>query len=41
MNCRPWEALMLGKFMKDCLLWGGPHAGEEEECEEEGVAEVG
>ncbi|GAB0183654.1 hypothetical protein GRJ2_000830700 [Grus japonensis] len=28
------EGLTLEKPMEDCLLWQGPHAGAEEECEE-------
>ena len=28
------------QFMKDSILWEGPHAGKEEECEEEGAAET-
>lgn len=27
-------------FLKDCMLWQGPHAVAGEECEEEGEAEV-
>jgi len=36
----PWEVLTLEKFMEDCLLWDGPHAGAAEECEEEVAAET-
>jgi len=31
---------MLEKFVEDCLLCVGPHAGAGEDCEEEGVAET-
>ncbi|KAK4810860.1 LOW QUALITY PROTEIN: hypothetical protein QYF61_008832 [Mycteria americana] len=31
---------MLDRFVKDCILWEGPHAGAGEECEEEGAAEA-
>jgi len=33
-TCNLWEGLTLEKFMKDCLLWEGPHAGAGDECEE-------
>jgi len=35
-----WEGLTLEHFMKNCVLWEGPHAGAGEECEEEGAAEI-
>jgi len=31
---------MLEQFMKNCILWEGPHAGAGDEREEEGVAET-
>jgi len=31
---------MLEQLLKGCTSWKGPHAGAEEECEEEGVAET-
>jgi len=34
-NGSPWEAFMLEQFMEDHLPWEGPHAGAEEEREEE------
>jgi len=39
-NCSPWEGLTMEKFMEDCLLWEGPHAGAREEREEKEVAET-
>ena len=33
-DCTPREGLILEKFVEDCLLWEGPHAGAGEECEE-------
>ena len=30
----PWEGHVLEKFVEDCLLWEGLHAGAGEECEE-------
>jgi len=30
---------VLEKFVENCLLWEGPHAGTGEECKEEGAVE--
>ena len=34
-NSSPWEGLALEKFMENCVLWDGLHAGGREESEEE------
>ena len=39
-NWTLWEEPTLEQFVKDCLLWVGPHAGAGEMCEEEGAAEM-
>jgi len=39
-NCSPWEGLTLEKFVEDCLLWEGSHAGTREEYEEQGASET-
>ncbi|PKU49492.1 rna-directed dna polymerase from mobile element jockey- hypothetical protein [Limosa lapponica baueri] len=38
-NCSLGEGLM-EKFVEDCLLWQGPHAGAGKNCKEEGEAET-
>jgi len=39
-NCNPVEGLTLEKFVKDCILWEGPHPGAGEEREKEGASET-
>lgn len=36
----PWKGSTLEKFMKHCSPWEGPYAGEGEQHEEEGEAEI-
>ena len=35
---QPMGGPVLERSLKDCLPWGGPHAGGGEECEKEGAA---
>jgi len=39
-NCSPWKGPTLANFVKDCMLWEGPHAEAGEEHEEERAGET-